>query len=394
MKKTNWKVVFTAFAIGVLSALQVGRIAPVADEIRTDLFLNLSTLGWAVSLITFASALLGVPAGYWISRQGPRTALIAGTFLLAACVAFSTFATSAGLLLLGRAMEGFGYLAVAVAAPTLISTQVTERDRPRALALWGTFFAFGISIAAIAAGNVSELLGWRGWFAVNVALIVLAGVGAAIIIPRDLAVPSPRSQSNKSARMPAPAWLLGAAFLGIVFLQLALLSMLPTYFVDNYQMGLPAAGSTTGLVALASIGGSFAFGALYSRISEATLMHCSTLLLAVSAGPLFVLDLGIQEFVAMTICAVFAVGALMAYTFSAVPKHVGQESKIGPANGVITQVGSIGALTGPPIFGAMVMAYGWNTLSFIIVGSVLCFYIFALAANTFANTLRLSSQLD
>ena len=48
--------------------------------------------------------------------------------------------------------------------PTLIAAASSDRDRPAALALWGTFFTVGLSLAAIAGGWLSEDLGWRGWF--------------------------------------------------------------------------------------------------------------------------------------------------------------------------------------------------------------------------------------
>jgi len=57
--KTNWKAILAVYLIGVAAAAQVGRIAPAANSLREDMAMGLTTYGWMVSLITFASAVLG-----------------------------------------------------------------------------------------------------------------------------------------------------------------------------------------------------------------------------------------------------------------------------------------------------------------------------------------------
>jgi MFS family permease len=381
---SDWRAIFIAYGIGVAAAVQVGRVAPAADALRHQIALGLATLGWAVSLITCASALLGIAAGYWVARKGPRFALRAGSLALAAAVLASAVAPSAPFLLAARLAEGFGYLAIAVAAPTLISDAASPGDRPAALALWGTFFTLGLSLAAVAGGSLSGLWGWRGWFGANAGLMLAAALAA-------LALPAGPARSDAPAgpapaarlRLPRAPWLLGAAFLGLTLLQLALLSMLPSFLVEVRHETPAAAGSLTGLVALASIAGSLAYGLMANRLGASTIILAAAALLAASAFPAFGAGPGRLPILFATL-AVFAGGILMAFTFAAVPRLVADPARIGPANGLITQLGSLGALTGPPLVGALVSAEGWAALSALIVLFTLSFVALALAANAAA----------
>lgn len=81
-EQSNWRAVLAAFFVGVIGAIQVGRVAPAAPFLQQDLGLELTTLGWLISLITLASALFGLIAGVWVTRQGLRASLITGGIMV------------------------------------------------------------------------------------------------------------------------------------------------------------------------------------------------------------------------------------------------------------------------------------------------------------------------
>ena len=111
--------------------------------------------------------------------------LLIGTSVLGAAVLASAFAGGAAALLAIRAVEGMGYLGLVVAAPTLMAREAAARDVPTALALWGTFFTLGLSLAALAGGSLSEAIGWRAWYGANATLLAATLVTAWRLLPRD-----------------------------------------------------------------------------------------------------------------------------------------------------------------------------------------------------------------
>ena len=380
--KSNWRAILVAFSIGVVGAAQVGRIAPTIDVMRDDLDLSLTTMGWMASLVTLAPACLGLFAGYWVIKWGPRSILIAGLVILSVSVLLAGMSPSALLLLIARCLEGMGYLAIIVAAPTLISRESNTADLPRSLALWGTFFTLGLSVASILGGAISDAFGWRTWVFANFGFLVMTSIYAAIALPVD-----PGRIENASAhhaverRLPQAPWLLGLAFLGLTLLSLALLTMMPTFLAETQGMSSGTAGRLTGLVALASIAGSAVYGLTTGRLTTKAILIGAACLLIISAFPTFQTGASTRVVIISATTAVFASGILIAFTFATVPRVVDDQTQIAPANGLIAQFGSVGALLGPPMVGYGVSKLGWIALSGMITLFTASFLILALGAT-------------
>ncbi|HCH99990.1 MAG: hypothetical protein CME00_00105 [Geminicoccus sp.] len=383
--KSNWKAILAVYLIGVAAAAQVGRIVPAANSLREDMAMGLSTYGWMVSLITCASAVLGLVAGYWVVRRGPRFALFAGLTVLFVGLVVATASPSMTVMLFARVAEGLGYLAIVVAAPTLIAREASAKDSARSLALWGTFFPLGISTAAITGGLLSELFGWRVWFGVNAAVLLPVAVLALVSVPADPGTPQQRSSGADGRQLlsllPVSAWLIGLGLLSVTLITLALLSMLPVFLMERHEHSQRTAGGITGAVAMTSILGSLLYGWVANRISENRIVLGAAALLLASAFPAFHPAAAVPVTVAFAALAIFATGVLVASVFAAVPRLVPSPERIGPANGLIAQIGSVGALTGPPIIGFFIATSGWTALPVMIVIFTLSFVGFAISAN-------------
>lgn len=388
MKRTDWQAILIAYGLGVLGALQVGRVAPATEALRADMTLDLATLGWAVSLVTLASAMFGLVAGYGVGRFGAGRVLVLGTAILAAGVLLAALSVSVPMLLAVRVLEGIGYLGVVVAAPTLIAREAAPKDMPAALALWGTFFTLGLSVAAIGGGWLSQLLGWREWYGMNGGLLAVAAALAWWTLPHASGPGDARTGTLAEIRLPAASWLLGAAFFGVTLLALSLLSVLPPFLIENRGFSPPTAGGTTGIVALASIAGSFAYGALANRLGQGRVVLAAVVLLVLAAFPAFSVRLPSSLGLGFVALAVFGSGVLVAHVFASVPRLVRDPQKIGPANGLIAQIGSVGALSGPPVVGYLVLAHGWLALSALTVLFSVAFWILMSAAERAAGAVR------
>jgi MFS family permease len=380
-EQSNWRAIVSAFLVGIAGAVQVGRVAPVAPFIQQEIQLDLITLGWLVSLITLASALFGLLTGYWVVRYGLRASVLLGALLMAACAAGGAISTSVPMLIGARIIEGFGYLIVVVAAPTLIARETTPKDAPFALALWGTFFTLGLSFAAFAGGVISEAIGWRGWFWVSAGLALLAATTVLMSISKD--EPPTEGPSNlwkTFTEMPRASWLLGAAFLGLTLLTLAILSLLPTFLMQKHSFTPTAAGGVTGGVALASIAGSLSYGMFANRISETIIACGASIVLIASAFPTFASVATPGQIIPFAAVATFMSGILVAQTFAAVPRIAGTPRLIGPSNGLVAQLGSIGALTGPPLVGGLISVANWNAVPMVVAGFTISFAILFILA--------------
>ena len=90
---------------------------------------------------------------------------------------------------------------------------------------------------------------------------------------------------------------------------------------------------------MTSILGSLLYGWAANRIGEASILMSAAVLLLVSAFPAFHSAAVVPVTVAFAALAIFATGVLVASVFAAVPL-VPSPDDIGPANGLIAQIGS------------------------------------------------------
>ena len=163
-----------------------GAIVNVAlPTIRTHLGFSVQNLQWVVSgyLITYGGfLLLGGRAGDLLGR---RRLLIAGTALFAASSLACGLADSQGLLVGARLAQGFGAAMMSPAALSILTTTFRDSDRHKALGLWAGISGMASAVGLFFGGLLTQDLGWRWVFFVNLPIAVLVLFGAFRILKAD-----------------------------------------------------------------------------------------------------------------------------------------------------------------------------------------------------------------
>ncbi|MET9501022.1 MFS transporter [Streptomyces sp. NPDC006622] len=223
-----------ALSIGVVSvvlliafeATAVGTAMPVAAR-ELD---GLSLYAFAFSGY-FTTSLFGmVLAGQWSDRRGPLASLTCGIAAFAAGLVLSGTAGVMWLFILGRAVQGFGGGLVIVALYVVVGRAYPERLRPAIMAAFAASWVVPSVVGPLAAGAVTEHLGWRWVFLAIPALVVLPLALALPQIRRRAAGPVGGTASASSDRRRIRLALgisLGAALLQYAAQDLRPLSVLP-----------------------------------------------------------------------------------------------------------------------------------------------------------------------
>src|SRR2546421_3476950 len=140
-------------------------------------------LQWVVTgyALTFGSLLLlGGRAGDLLGR---RRLLLLGLTLFALASLTCGLALSPLMLILSRFVQGVGAAFVSPSALSLLTTTNAEgAARNRALSIWQATTAAGASAGVIAGGVLTQYLGWRAIFLVNLPIIAIL----LILIPRTI----------------------------------------------------------------------------------------------------------------------------------------------------------------------------------------------------------------
>ena len=114
--RAAWLVVLA----GGVAALQVGKLPPALPALQAELGLTLVQSGFLLSMVQLAGMSLAVFMGLLADGMGLKRSMVRGLCLLALASGLGAFATSTAALLALRAIEGLGFLLVALPAPALI----------------------------------------------------------------------------------------------------------------------------------------------------------------------------------------------------------------------------------------------------------------------------------
>ncbi|MFE3637153.1 MFS transporter [Streptomyces cellostaticus] len=132
----------------------------------------------------FTTSLFGmVLAGQWSDRSGPLGALTTGIAAFAAGLVVAGTAGAMWVFVLGRAVQGLGGGLVIVALYVVVGRAYPERLRPAIMASFAAGWVVPSIVGPLAAGAVTEHLGWR-W--------VFLGIPALVVLPLVLALPQIR----------------------------------------------------------------------------------------------------------------------------------------------------------------------------------------------------------
>src|SRR5262245_1111449 len=146
----HWPLVLLIVGSGVVSAFQVGKATVALAAIQSDLGVGLAVVSWLLSAFAIVGAVAGVAIGLAVDHIGARRIAVGGLVLQGVCSATGALSGGMPMLLTTRVLEGFGFLAVTVAARALIVQVAPARGRDRAFAMWDAFMPVGITGVSVA----------------------------------------------------------------------------------------------------------------------------------------------------------------------------------------------------------------------------------------------------
>jgi EmrB/QacA subfamily drug resistance transporter len=208
----RWRA-FAVLAVSFFMTVVDLTIVNVAlPTIGRGLHFSESNLQWIVTAyaITFGGFLL--LGGRAADLLGRRRILMAGLAVFTAASLAAGLATSDGLLIAMRGLQGFGAAVVLPAALSIVMNMFAEgAERNKALGLWGGIGAAGATIGVVTGGLVTRYLGWEYIFFLNVPI----GIAALLLAPRI--VPESRLDTARRRFDPLGAVTVTGGLLVLVY---------------------------------------------------------------------------------------------------------------------------------------------------------------------------------
>jgi MFS family permease len=324
----KWWVVAMLWLISFFNYADRQAIFSVFPLLEREMHLTPVQLGLLGSAFAWVYG-LGAPfAGMIVDRVRRKTAILGGLHAWSLICMATVLSRDFRHLFFWRAAEGLGETFYYPASMSLISDYHGRETRSRAMGLHQTSVYMGTIGGGFFAGLIGQYYGWRWSFIVFGGLGVLLGfVLNRFLIepPRGAAEVADVSGAHATAALGGglslPAFLrlvartptllcLMGAFMCANFVAVVLLSWMPKFLYDKFEMGLAMAGLTaTIFVQLASMAGAPVGGWLADTLRRRTPRgRMAVQMIGVFGGAPFVVLCGLTPSVGMLIVALTAWG--------------------------------------------------------------------------------------
>ncbi len=160
--------------------------------IRTDLGASINGLQWTIDSYTLVIACFLMLAGATGDRLGRKRTFLAGLVLFGLGSLLCSVAPSIGWLVAARVVQALGGAMLNPVAMSIITNVFADPgERARAIGVWGSIVGISLGVGPVLGGVLTEGIGWRAIFWVNVPVVVAALVLTARYVPESRA-PHPR----------------------------------------------------------------------------------------------------------------------------------------------------------------------------------------------------------
>ena len=175
-----------------MSLLLVGMDITIVNvalpAIEHDLHASMSGLQWIIDAYTLVVASLLMLSGSMSDRFGRRRVFQIGLVLFLAGSLLCSLAHTIGELVAYRALQGLGASMLNPVALSIIANVFTEpKARAHAVGVWGAVGGMALALGPLLGGALTESVGWRSIFWINVPIGITALILAAMYVPESKA---------------------------------------------------------------------------------------------------------------------------------------------------------------------------------------------------------------
>lgn len=246
IKKLPEKEFIALFALMMsLTALSMDAILPAFSVISSDLNIqNYQHTQWIISVLVLGMACGEILFGPLSDAMGRKSTILLGVGIFIFGSLITVFASSLPMLLIGRAVQGFGLAGPKIVSRALIRDLYCGAAMARILSYVMMVFILVPMLAPIFGQFIMSLSSWRWMFVVLIVQALLASAWLVCrqveTLPCECRIPLNRSRLMKDAtfilsRRDVIAYtLVSGCILGGLFLYLSIAQSL---FQDVYQVG-------------------------------------------------------------------------------------------------------------------------------------------------------------
>jgi EmrB/QacA subfamily drug resistance transporter len=177
-------------------------------DIGRDLGLSDTALQWVVTAYYLGLAAPLAAAGRIGDLFGRRRLLVMGTLVFGVGSALAAISQSGGVLVVARLIAGIGAAFVTALSLTLVSDAFHDERRAVAIGTWSGIGALGAAAGPLIAGVVTQQLGWRWIFWINLPFSIVT-IAVTLLVVAE-------SRDPDKTGVDVPGIVLSIAALGFI----------------------------------------------------------------------------------------------------------------------------------------------------------------------------------
>src|SRR6478752_3568094 len=174
--RQRWTLLLVCTAVFML-LLDITIVSVALPSIQRDLRASLPDLQWVSAAYALVLAVLLLPAATLGDRLGRRRLFLVGLVIFTAGSLACALAWTALALQLFRALQGAGGAVLFATATPLLRAEFSGAALARALGAFGATLGGATAIGPLAGGVLTDTLGWRSIFFINLPIGVAAFAG-------------------------------------------------------------------------------------------------------------------------------------------------------------------------------------------------------------------------
>ncbi len=181
---SHWLILILLALAQFMVVLDVSIVNVALPAVQSAFHMSQTTLQWIVTAYTLTFGGFLLLGGRNADLFGRRRTFIVGVTVFTLASLADGLAQSGGMLIVSRAIQGLAGAYMSPAALSIILVTYREgHERNVALSVWGAVASGGAAVGVLLGGILTQYLGWRWNFFVNVPVGIFVVITALRILP-------------------------------------------------------------------------------------------------------------------------------------------------------------------------------------------------------------------
>jgi len=235
----KWAIAFTVSLGAILEVIDTSIVNVALKDMQASLGATISEIGWVITGYAIANVIL-IPLSAWLGDYfGKKTYFVFSMVGFTIASVLCGFAVNLPMLVVSRIIQGLCGGGLLAKAQAILFETFPPSEQGVAQAVFGVGVIAGPAIGPTLGGFLTDSLGWRWIFFINLPIGILAIAMALLFLPKD-------RSSKQQVKQKVDWWGIGLLVVAVGSLQ--------TFLEEGEQDDWFSSGFITTLAVMAVVG--------------------------------------------------------------------------------------------------------------------------------------------